>query len=187
MTETHPIEKGLFLPMIDEKTAAVGAPPPSAVGLRLAALVPGGLRFLRSTTNRARDHKPLMRTPDLKDRLRAASAAKKAQLERARAIAEDPERLKRVEARSAIIAARNTRIAERERNKRETMAREATERAAAEAAEAAALEAARKVEEEEERAARLAEQARLDAAAAAEREAILALRRAGRKARKRRR
>jgi hypothetical protein len=127
-----------------------------------------------------------MRTPDLKDRLTAASAAKKAQIERARAIAEDPERLKRIEARSEIIAARNIRIAERERNRREAMAREAAERAAAEAAEAAAHEAARKVEEED-RAARLAEQARLAAAAAAEREAILALRRMGRKAKKRRR
>lgn len=127
-----------------------------------------------------------MRTPNFKDRLSAASAAKKAQIERAREIAGDPERLKRLEARSAIIAARNIRIEERERNKREALAREAAERAAAEAAEAAALEAARKLEEEA-RAARLAEQARLDAAAAAEREAILALRRAGRKAKKRRR
>jgi hypothetical protein len=126
-----------------------------------------------------------MRTPDFKDRLSAASAAKKAQIERARAIAEDAERLKRIEARSATIAARNIRIAERARNRREAMAREAAERAAAEAAEAAALEAARKVEEEE-RAARLAEQVRLDAAAAVQREAILALRRAGRKAKKRR-
>jgi hypothetical protein len=140
---------------------------------------------LRSTAARARDHKQLMRTPDFKDRLSAASAAKKAQIERARAIAEDAERLKRIEARSAIIAARNIRIAERERNRREAMAHEAAERAAAEAAEAAALEAARKAEEEA-RAARLAEQARLDAAAAVEREAILALRRAGRKAKKRR-
>jgi hypothetical protein len=143
------------------------------------------LRFLRSTASRAYDHKSLMKTHDFKDRLRAASAAKKAQIERARAIAEDAERLKRIEARSAIIAARNIRIAERERNRREAMAHEAAERAAAEATEAAALEAARKVEEEE-RAARLTEQARLDAAAAVEREAILALRRAGRKAKKRR-
>ena len=127
-----------------------------------------------------------MRTPNLKDRLSAASAAKKAQIERARAIAEDPERLKRIEARSEIIAARNIRIAERERNRREAMARETAERAAAEAAEAAALALARKVDEEAQ-AARFAEQARLDAAAAAEREAILALRRMGRKAKKRRR
>ena len=127
-----------------------------------------------------------MRTPNLKDRLSAASAAKKAQIERARAIAEDPERLKRIEARSEIIAARNIRIAERERNRREAMARETAERAAAEAAEAAAHEAARKVDEEAQ-AARFAEQARLDAAAAAEPEAILALRRMGRKAKKRRR
>jgi hypothetical protein len=139
---------------------------------------------LRSTANRVHDHKSLMKTPDFKDRLSAASAAKKAQLERARAIAEDPERLKQIKARSEIIAARNSRIAERERNRREAIEREVAERAAAEAAEAAAREVARKVEEEA-RAARLAEQARLDAAAAAERETILAVRRAGRKAKKR--
>ena len=127
----------------------------------------------------------LMKTPDFKDRLSAASAAKKAQLERARAIAEDPERLKRIEARSESIAARNSRIAERERDSREAREREAAERATAEAAEAAAREAARKVKEEA-RAARLTKLARLEAATAAEREAILAVRRAGRKAKKRR-
>jgi hypothetical protein len=67
-----------------------------------------------------------------------------------------------------IIAARNSRIAERQRAKREAIAREAAERAAAEAAEAAAVEAARKAEEEA-REARLVEQARLEAAAAAKR------------------
>jgi hypothetical protein len=139
---------------------------------------------LRSTANRAYDHKRLMKTPDFRDRLSAASAAKKAQLERARTIAEDPERLKRIEARSQIIAARDSRIAERERDRREAMAREVAERVAAEAAEAAAREAARKVEEEE-RAVRLAEQERLEAAEAARRETILAVRRAGRKAKKR--
>ena len=136
------------------------------------------------TANRAYDHKYLVRTPDFKDRLGAASAAKKAQFERARAIAEDPARLRRIEARSEIIAARNIRIAERERARREVIAREAAERAAAEAAEAAA-QAARKAEEEA-REARRVEQARLDAAAAAEREeALLAIRRAGRKKKKR--
>ena len=125
-----------------------------------------------------------MRTPDFKDRLAAASTAKKAQIERARAIAEDPARLRRVKARSKIIAARNIRIAERERVRREAIARDAAERAAAEAAEAAA-QAARKAEEDA-REARRVEQARLDAAAAAEREeALLAIRRAGRKKRKR--
>lgn len=140
---------------------------------------------MRSTANRAYDHKNVVRIPDFKDRLSAASAAKKAQIERARAIAEDPEKRRRIEARSAIIAARNIRIAERGRVRREAMAREAAERAAVEAAEAVALEAERKAEEEA-RAARLAEQARLEAAAAAEQEAILAIRRAGRKAKKRR-
>jgi Family of unknown function (DUF6481) len=144
------------------------------------------LRFLRSTSNRAHDIKSLMKTPNFKDRLSAASDAKKAQLERARKIAEDPERLKRIEARSQIIAARNSRIAERERDRREATVREVAERAAAEAAEAAAREAARKAEEED-RAARLGEQARLEAAAAANREAILAARRVGRKAKKRQR
>ena len=139
-----------------------------------------GLRFLRSTATRVYDHKNVMRIPDLKDRLGAASAAKKAQIERARAIAEDPARLKRIEARSEIIAARNIRMAERERLRHEAIAREAAERAAAEAADAAA-QAARKAEEEAREAKRV-EQARLDAAAAAEREeALLAIRRAGRK------
>jgi hypothetical protein len=125
-----------------------------------------------------------MRTPDFNDRLSAANAAKKAQIERAQAIAEDPERLKRIEARTESITTRNIRIAERERVRREAIAREAADRAAVEAAEAAALDAASKAEQEA-RAARLIEQARLDAAAAAEREAILAIRRAGRKAKKR--
>ena len=137
---------------------------------------------MRSTANRAYDHKNLVGTPDFKDRLGAAGAAKKARIERARAIAEDPARLRRIEARSEIIAARNIRIAERERVRREPIARDAAERAAAEAAEAAA---ARKAEEEA-REARRVEQARLDAAAAAEREeALLAIRRAGRKKKKR--
>src|SRR5271156_3308534 len=47
----------------------------------------------------------------------------------------------RIEARSQIIAARNSRIAEREWDRREAIAREVT---AAEAADAAAREAARK-------------------------------------------
>jgi hypothetical protein len=138
------------------------------------------LRFLRSTANGARDHKNVMTTPDFKDRLAASGVAKKAQIERARAIAEDPARLRRIEARSEIIAARNIRIAERERVRREAIARQAAEQAAAEAAEAAA-QAARKAEEEAQEARRV-EQARRDAAAAAEREeALLAIRRAGRK------
>ena len=77
------------------------------------------------TANCAYDHKYFVRTPDFKDRLGAASAAKKAQIERARAIAEDPARLRRIETRSEIIAARNIRIAERERVRREAIARQA--------------------------------------------------------------
>ena len=140
---------------------------------------------MRSTADRGHDQKDLMRTPDFRDRLSAASVAKKALIERARAIAEDPERLKRLEARSEIVEARNIRIAKRERQRREALAREAAERAAAEAAEAAAIEAVRKADEEA-RATKLLEQARLQAIEAAKRDAILAARRAGRKARKRR-
>src|SRR5215471_13890913 len=92
-----------------------------------------GLRFLRWSANCADDHKYLVRPPDFKDRLGAANAAKKAQIERARAIAEDPVRLRRIEARSEIIATRNIRITERERVRREAIARQAAERAAAEA------------------------------------------------------
>jgi hypothetical protein len=140
--------------------------------------------FLRSTANGAHDHKNVVKTPDFNDRLSAASAAKQAQIERARAVAEDPARLRRIKARSEIIAARNIRIAERERVRREAIERQAAERAAAETAEAAA-QAARKAEEEA-REARRVEQARRDAAAAAEREeALLAIRRAGRKKKKR--
>ena len=118
------------------------------------------MRFFALDSKSCHDHKNMVRTPDFKDRLGAAGAAKKAQIERARAIAEDPARLGRIEARSEIIAARNIRIAERERVRREPIARDAAERAAAEAAEAAA---ARKAEEE----------------------ALLAIRRAGRKKKKR--
>ena len=139
---------------------------------------------MRSTANRVYDHKSVVRAPDFKDRLGAASVAKKAQIERARAIAEDPARLRRIEARSEIIAARNIRMAERKRVRREAIAREAAKQAAAAAAEAAA-QAARKAEEEAREAKRV-EQARRDAAAAAQREeALLAIRRAGRKKKKR--
>jgi Family of unknown function (DUF6481) len=138
-----------------------------------------GLRFLHSTANPVYDQKNVVRTPDFKDRLDAARTAKKAQIERARTIAEDPARLRRIEARSEIIATRNIRIAERERVRREAIERQAAERAAAEAAEAAA-QAARKAEEEAREARRVA-QARRDAAAAEREEALLAIRRAGRK------
>ena len=139
---------------------------------------------MRSTAKPVYDHKNVVRTPDFKDRLDAAGSAKKAQIDRARADAEDPARLRRIKARSEIIAARDIRIAERERIKREAIEREAAEQAAVKAAEAAA-QATRKAEEEAREARRI-EQARLDAAAAAEREeAFLAIRRAGRKKKKR--
>jgi hypothetical protein len=62
--------------------------------------------------------KPSMRTPSFTERLSASNAAKKAQLERARWIVDDPERAERVKAREEIAAARNNRIAEREAARR---------------------------------------------------------------------
>ena len=89
-----------------------------------------------------------MRIPDFRDRLTAGGDEKKTEIKRARAIAADRERLKRIEARPEIIAARNIRIAKRERVRCEATAHEAGERGAVEAAKAAAPETARKVAEE---------------------------------------
>ena len=119
--------------------------------------------------------------PSLADRLSMANAAKKAQLERAKRIAEDPERAERLKAREEIIAARNHRIAEREAAR----ARDVAELTARQAAEAAAREAERQAREEAQ-ARRLAKLAKREAAEAAERDAILAARREGRKKKKRR-
>ena len=125
-----------------------------------------------------------MRTPSLADRLQAATAAKKALLERARAISEDPERNQRQQARAEIIAARNARIAERDAVRQAAKEREAAELAAAHAAEAAAREAERQVRDEAEAAQEAARRVQ-EAEEAAKLEAILAARRAGRKKKKR--
>src|SRR5436190_23537185 len=117
-----------------------------------------------------------MRTPNFAERLSMANAAKKAQLDRARRIVDDPERAERLKAREELIAARNRRIDEREAARRAAQGQEATELLARQAAEAAVREA-----EKEAEARRLAEQAKREAAEAAEREAILAARPAGRK------
>src|SRR5438874_13289313 len=95
-----------------------------------------------------------MRTPNLADRLSMASAAKKAQLEGAKRMAEDPEQAQRLKARDEIIAARNARVAE----SRAAKERDAAELAAKQAAEAVG-EADRKTKAEA-RARRLAERPR---------------------------
>src|SRR5436190_9265018 len=100
-----------------------------------------------------------MRTPNLADRLSTANAAKKAQLERAKHMAEDPERAQRLKARDEIGAASNRRITEREAARRAAREQEAAEAAARQAAEAAAREAERKAREEAQ-ARRLADGAR---------------------------
>src|SRR5947208_15013038 len=81
-----------------------------------------------------------MRTPDLADRLSMANAAKKAQLERAKHMAEDPERAQRLKARDEIAAARNRRITEREAARRAAREQQAAELAARHAAEGAGWE-----------------------------------------------
>src|SRR5437016_6669550 len=98
-----------------------------------------------------------------------ANAAKKAQVERAKHMAEDPERAQRLKARDEIGAARNRRITEREATRRAAREQEAAELAARQAAEAAAREAERKAREEAQ-ARRSAEQTAREAAEAAERE-----------------
>jgi hypothetical protein len=100
-----------------------------------------------------------MRTPSFTERLSASRAAKKAQLERAKWIAEDPELAERLKAREETIVDRNRRIALREAARRAAEEREAAELAARQAAEAAAREAERLAREEAE-AKRLAEQAK---------------------------
>ena len=96
-----------------------------------------GLRFLRSTANRAYDHKSLMKTPDSRDRLIAASAAKKLNSSLPGQL-RLPREAEANRGSIAVIAARNSRIAERERDRRNGIARKVAERAAAEAAESAA-------------------------------------------------
>jgi hypothetical protein len=111
------------------------------------------------------------------ERRNAAEAAKKAKLEKFRALTAhiNENAAERLSARQAIIAARDVRAAERE------AARLATEARAVE--DQAAREMALKVEQAD-RDAKAAEQAEQDAAAAAERKAARDARYAARKARK---
>ena len=95
-----------------------------------------------------------------------ANSAKKAQLERARRIADEPERAERLKAREEMVGARNHRVAEREAARRAAKEREAAELAARQAAEAAARKAEGQAREEAQ-ARRLAEQAKRKAAEAA--------------------
>ena len=108
-------------------------------------------RFLLSTGQGGSVKTAGMRTPDLADRLSAAREAKKALLERAKAIAENPERAERRKARQEVVAARNARLAERKAAEEEARRREAAERAAREAAEAAIREAQRQAERRDPR------------------------------------
>ena len=123
--------------------------------------------------------------PSLADRLRASQEARRAQLQRAQTAAASPEAVARREARQAIVAARDLRIATR---KAEEQARKAEEQARREheEIERAAAEAEALRVDQEARASEELARARREAAEQAERERILAARRAGRKAKKRR-
>jgi hypothetical protein len=80
------------------------------------------------------------------ERQKAVIDAKKQLVEQYRAKLADPEFAKRQEARRAIVAAREARIAERRAAEQARSAREAAEKAAQEAAEQAAREAALQAE-----------------------------------------
>ena len=118
---------------------------------------------------------------DLKERLSTAADAKRAMLERFRAkpAADDPAVIEREEARKALAAARETRVAERKTAKEAEAARLAAEQAereaqaARQAADAAVREVTLKAEQEER-----------DAALEAERKAARDARYAARKKRK---
>jgi len=118
---------------------------------------------------------------DLKERLNTAAEAKRAMLERFRAkpAADDPAVIEREEARKALAAARETRVAERKTAKEAEAARLAAEQAereaqaARQAADAAVREVTLKAEQEER-----------DAALEAERKAARDARYAARKKRK---
>jgi hypothetical protein len=137
-----------------------------------------------------------LKLPNLADRLNAANEAKKAQLQRAKALAESPDRAERRRAREALVAARNARIAERRvaqiaakerkpqswrQHKRPRLLRER------QCFMRSRRRAAREAERAERDAAEAAQRAATEAAEAAQREEILAVRRAGRKAKKRNR
>jgi len=123
-------------------------------------------------------------TPDLRDRLAASAAAKKAALEkfRSRPGPDDPTVRERAEARQAIIKAREGRKALQESARQERLA------AAAAEATAEALRAAKIQEEQAQLAALMAaEKAEREAALAAEQKAARDKRYAARKAAKKER
>ncbi|TDX62096.1 hypothetical protein EDE12_1112 [Methylosinus sp. sav-2] len=119
----------------------------------------------------------LFKNSDFGERRNAAEAAKKAKLEKFRALTAQINEgaAERLTDRQAIIAAREARAEEREAARLAAEARAAEDRAARETA----LKA-----EQAERDARAAEQAERDAASAAERKAARDARYAARKARK---
>ena len=105
------------------------------------------------------------RRPDFQKRQNDAAAARKALLEKARQVAEDPALAERKRQRAEIVRNREIRVAEREAARKAREAEEARlrqleeERLAAEAARLAEEERLRKIEEE-----KLAEMIRIEEA-----------------------
>jgi hypothetical protein len=127
---------------------------------------------------------PSYKDPDFKDRQKAAAEAKKAMLERHRALAADPAAAEKQAARIAVIEARKIRDAEREAAKKLRAVQKAEE--AARAAEAAKLEQQKKLEAEALIAAEEAEKGEaLLAEQKAARDARYAARKAAKKVRRR--
>jgi hypothetical protein len=119
--------------------------------------------------------------PGFADRQSAAATAKKAALERHRAMLAEPGLAERQAARQAVVTDRKLRAAERKTTQTASTARAAAERAAEEAAEQEARETALQAE----RAAREATAAR-DLALETKNRAVLDSRKGARKAKKRR-
>jgi hypothetical protein len=119
--------------------------------------------------------------PSFADRQSAAATAKKAALEKHRAMLSDPGLAERQAARQAVVTDRKLRAAERKTTQTASTTREAAERAAEEAAQQTGRETALQAK----RAAREATAAR-DLALETRNRAALDARKAARKAKKRR-
>jgi hypothetical protein len=122
--------------------------------------------------------------PSVADRQNAAAAAKKAALERHRAMLSDPGLAGRQAARQGVITARETRLVERKTAQVASTTREAVEKAAEEAAEQAARETALRAKRAARETAAKAK-ATSDLALDTKNRAALDARKAARKAKKR--
>jgi hypothetical protein len=151
---------------------------------KVPALNAGGTQYTDPAQILIGDQMAGYKDPDFKDRQKAATAARKAALEKHRAAAADPAAAEKQAARVAVIEARQLRAAEREKAKKLRAAEKAKE--AAQAAEAAKLVEQQKRESEAIAAAQEAEREEaLQAEQKAARDARYAARKAAKKVRRR--